>query len=257
MKKFVALVLATALIASLGAVFSFAEPSPDMIAVSRDQITTYNPEAEGNTNKGDDLALHGQNVAETELNDISEFQLEKIVAYGWFACKVKIQKFGYRINGGEAVLESEKFVNELKPDEAATIAGMAEANGFPEGESTRFDIVIPVYVGENIEVELVYLDEYDEVQPLDWVFYYTNTFGENEAPTAEPTATPEVTEAPEETEAPATEAPATEAPATETAAETATEAPKEEGGCGSVIGGSIAILAVMAASALVLRKKEH
>ena len=70
-----------------------------------------------------------------------------------------------------------------------------------------------------------------------------------EDPTEEPTEVPEETPAPETTAVPtaaATAAP-TDAP---------TEAPEESSGCGSVIGGSITVLAVMSAAALVLRKKE-
>lgn len=73
----------------------------------------------------------------------------------------------------------------------------------------------------------------------------------SEMPTPEPTEVP--TEAPAAT--PTTE-PTAKAPATEPPAEP-TDAPAESGGCGSVIGGGIAILAVVSAAALVLRKKEH
>ena len=72
---------------------------------------------------------------------------------------------------------------------------------------------------------------------------------------ADPDPTPETTEEP--TEAPVTEAP-TEAPATE--APYAPTAPLTEepasGGCGSLIGGSAAILAVMAAAAFIFRKRK-
>ena len=68
-----------------------------------------------------------------------------------------------------------------------------------------------------------------------------------EAPTAAPTDAP--TAAP--TDAPA-EAP-TEAPSEETAE--ATNAPEESGGCGSVIGGGAAMIAVLAGAMLVLKKK--
>jgi hypothetical protein len=79
------------------------------------------------------------------------------------------------------------------------------------------------------------------------------TGGETEAPTEAPAETP--TEAP--TAAPETQAPETEAPAAapETQApETETEA--EKSGCGSVIGMTAATLAMAAAAAVVLAKKD-
>lgn len=60
------------------------------------------------------------------------------------------------------------------------------------------------------------------------------------------------TEAPE-TEAPVTEAPETEAPATEDP--TTTEAPESEGGCGGMIAGAVAIIALLG-TALVIKKKD-
>ena len=65
------------------------------------------------------------------------------------------------------------------------------------------------------------------------------------------TDAPETTAAPE-TEAPATEAPATEAPATEAPV---TEAPAEEKGCGGMIAGAVAIIALLG-TALVIKKKD-
>ena len=83
--------------------------------------------------------------------------------------------------------------------------------------------------------------------PLDAQAPETTAAPETEAPatTEEP-----VTEAPqtEVTEAPATEAPATEAPAQ-------TEAPKAEGGCGGMIAGAVAIIALLG-TALVIKKRD-
>ena len=94
---------------------------------------------------------------------------------------------------------------------------------------------------------------------------YLSMEADSVKPTKEPAAETEApTEAPE-TEAPATEAPATEAPAEETKAPAsdATKAPAddtaeapEKSGCGSVIGGSAAVLAVLAAAVVGLKKKE-
>ena len=67
--------------------------------------------------------------------------------------------------------------------------------------------------------------------------------------------TPEETE-PEtepETQAPATQAPATQAPATQAPA---TQAPKAEGGCGSVIGGGIAVIAIVSLAGVMLKKRD-
>lgn len=69
-------------------------------------------------------------------------------------------------------------------------------------------------------------------------------------PSAEPTAEP--TEAP--TEAPATDAP-TEKPATEPPATPTYNPPEEEGGCGSLIGGSAALLGAMTVALFVFRKR--
>lgn len=73
----------------------------------------------------------------------------------------------------------------------------------------------------------------------------------------ETTAAPETTKAPEttaapETEAPATEAPATEAPVTEAPAQTE---PAKEGGCGGMISGGIALVAILGVA--VVYKKEN
>lgn len=62
-------------------------------------------------------------------------------------------------------------------------------------------------------------------------------------PTAEPTATPEATATPAPTNAPD--------------ASDATAAPEEKSGCGSVISGGIAIVAVMAGGAMLLGKKKR
>ena len=96
-----------------------------------------------------------------------------------------------------------------------------------------------------------------------YVDYYVENSDETTA--EETTAAPE-TQAPEtqapDTEAPATEAPATEAPATEAPATDApateapaTEAPKAEGGCGGMIAGGVAVIALLGA-AVVFKKKD-
>ena len=91
----------------------------------------------------------------------------------------------------------------------------------------------------------------------------TTAAPETQAPETEPETTkaPE-TEAPA-TEAPATEAPATEAPATEAPATEApaTEAPApetepaKEGGCGGMIAGGVAIVAILG-TALIVKKRD-
>lgn len=91
---------------------------------------------------------------------------------------------------------------------------------------------------------------------------YVDYFIENaEATTEEATTEAPVTEAPTtdapETEAPATDAPETEAPATDapaTNAPTVTEAPKSEGGCGGMIAGGVALVALLGA-AVVFKKR--
>ncbi len=84
---------------------------------------------------------------------------------------------------------------------------------------------------------------------------------ELEAGLTAPPVEPETTVAPEteapETEAPTTEAPVTEAPVTEAPATEAptTEAPAEEKGCGSMIAGAVAVIALLG-TAIVFKKKD-
>ena len=243
MKKLIVLILTVALVASMGIVSVLAAH------VSRDEVCAYNETATAFKGKG--LAKVGSNDVDTELGDISDQELEYIVLYGWFAYEYGIEKFGYRINDGEAVIESEKFIG----GDDATIQAQAAALGYPDGESVRFDIVVPVYVGEDIVVTPVVLDDEGEIIDMEWNIIYTNTYGDATLPpTPEPTPTPEATPTPEPTDTPApTEVP-TEAP-TAAPTEAPTEAPSE-GGCGSVIGGGFAVLAVMSAAAMILRKKE-
>ncbi len=72
------------------------------------------------------------------------------------------------------------------------------------------------------------------------------------APT-ETTPSESETQTPEsETQTPATQAPATQAPATQAPA---TQAPKAEGGCGSVIGGGLAVIAIISLGGVMIAKK--
>ena len=73
------------------------------------------------------------------------------------------------------------------------------------------------------------------------------------APETEAPATDPVTEAEPETEAPAAD-PATEAPA-QTEAPEVTEAPAAKGGCGSMIAGAVAVVALLG-TAIVFKKKD-
>ena len=93
---------------------------------------------------------------------------------------------------------------------------------------------------------------------------YENTAATEPETTAAPVVTePETTKAPE-TQAPATEPetepatePATEAPATDAPATEApiTEAPKSEGGCGGMIAGGAAVIAMLGI-AIVSKKRD-
>lgn len=70
---------------------------------------------------------------------------------------------------------------------------------------------------------------------------------------SETTPSESETQAPEsETGTPATQAPATQAPATQAPA---TEAPKAEGGCGGVIGGGLAVIAIISLGGVMIAKK--
>ena len=93
-----------------------------------------------------------------------------------------------------------------------------------------------------------------------WIVLNGDKYANGTKPVEEETTkAPDTTKAPEETKAPETEAPAveTEAPATQAPEATKapeTEAPKE-GGCGSMIAGGVAILAIIG-TALVIKKRD-
>ena len=72
-----------------------------------------------------------------------------------------------------------------------------------------------------------------------------------DAPAADTTAAAAVTTAAPETEAPETQAPETQAPATEPV----TEAPPAEKGCGGMIAGAVAVIALLG-TAIVFKKKD-
>ena len=117
------------------------------------------------------------------------------------------------------------------------------------------DGAIGYWGGDTVSVEgwEFFENEGDDAQSYPACTYKTATYEgpeETEEPTPEETPTPEVTEAPTPTQAP------TEAP-TNTPEPAPTEEPTPEpkkSGCGNVIGGAFAIIAV-AACALVIRKK--
>ena len=234
MKKLLVLLTVISLIASMGIVSSFA------MHVARDGVETYD---ENDPKKsGIALAKIGANPDYTDIGDISDKELTAIMITGWYAFEIPIEEFGYRINDEDPVLGSPKFYGTDKD----LIDSMAE--GLNCAESVRFHIVVPVYIGENIEVTPVAMDEDGYVHDMPWTICYTSTYGVTPEPTAEPTPTKEPTPTPDITPTP------TAAPTPE-ATEAPTAAPEESSGCGSVIGGGFAVLAVMSAAALVLRKK--
>ena len=89
-----------------------------------------------------------------------------------------------------------------------------------------------------------------------------NGFPTSDVPLPETTQAPETTQKPETTKAPdttkapeTTQAP-TEAPVETTKAPVTTEAPKSSGGCGSIVGGGLAVVALVGIAVIVSKKKD-
>lgn len=169
MKKIIALIVSIAVIASMGIVASFAAGH-----VSRDEVTISDTEM----TKGTSLAQVGQNAAETDIGDITPHKIEYILIYGWYANDIGIQEFGYRINDGDDVMGLPKF----EGGDAALIAQQAGLLGYPDGESVRFKILVPVQVGTDITVTPLFMDEDGEINEMDWTVKYTNSYVPSESP---------------------------------------------------------------------------
>lgn len=179
MKKFVVLILAVSMLVGAGVMSSFAT----CVHVSRDQVTNVDKSVEP-TWKGElDLGSHGENDPETDLGDISKYELDEILIYGWAVCDIPIKSFGYRVDvdgkEGEEVLDVEKYYKDDADKEL--IDSQKIPLGAPDGEGVRFHIILPVQVGD-VEITLFVIDEDDNVEEMDWKIYYENHY----VPTSEP-----------------------------------------------------------------------
>ncbi len=206
MKKVITLILAVAMIASMGIVASFAEETAetgchtsfDLIYASCGPTHVLASANDGTTSAVTDL---GKPVFDPTDGGI--------VFNGWHIAKSEILCYGTRVNGGEitwediAVHEAEQAILDI-------------AAGFPEAQdATRFIIAAaPLYKGEDVTCELL-VKTAGEGEYVIWTAMYDTDRAYADAP-AWPSD-----EAPES--APATEVPATQAPETE-----ATQAPEAE-----------------------------
>ena len=132
--------------------------SDPVIKVSADQVKNKS---------GADLASVGGNDASgTVLGDLKE-STDTITLWGWLAVDRKIKSFGYRY-GDEIVLGSEK----AQTGSEVIVAGASVAGG--DGETSRFNISVPVKEGEDIEVYGV--AELEDGTVIDvWRVVYSNT----------------------------------------------------------------------------------
>ena len=111
---------------------------------------------------------------------------------------------------------------------------------------------------EIYQMECLGYSGYVDDENADWVLGFSMYLDSTKpAPTPDPDATEAPTATPEVTEAPTTEAPTEEA--TEAPTEVPTKAPAdekaEEGGCGSIIAGGAAMVALMGLAVVTMRKR--
>ena len=237
MKKFLLLVLAVVMIASFGIMSVFAEG--EEIFEFQTSIDFVNVDGkETPTNGG-----HGGSSLYT-LED-EEYVIEKWIALGgWCAIEDGIAKYQYSVNGEDYVDMEVKMSN--RPDLAG--AGIPYQGGHSTAGFTTASFRIPAeaipYAHSDVSIRAVTPNgDYAEI----FVIADVSVVGQTPTPTKEPTPTPETTPTPVPTPTP-------EATAAPTPTAEPTEAPNE-GGCGSIIGGGIALLAIMGAAAFVFKKR--
>ncbi|MBQ3894128.1 MAG: hypothetical protein II739_02275, partial [Clostridia bacterium] len=120
---------------------------------------------------GVDLAkFGGNNPAGTALGDISG-KASAITLWGWMACSEKIAAFGYRYENEDPVF-NDAFKVETGSDVIAAGAKIAGETG----ESSRFNIVAPARIGENLVLYGVAKLENGTVIDI-WKVMYSSTDG--------------------------------------------------------------------------------
>ena len=225
--------------ASAGESDSAAEASgTELLNKSWDTIfVDYEMMVDGNA--GDWLA---ENPVEGPI-DALEFR-------GWVYLSTPIKGFAYAIDGGEAV-RSGDFIQD-RPDVKAAIAEPAEG----------FDIPIEVDTlgeGEHV-IKFFAIDENDDLVDTTFEFPFTKEAAPEKAEPAPDPAEPAEEPAAEPAEEPAAEpeAPAAEEPADAPTTEPEPPAPAPEpakSGCGSMIGGSVIVLAAVLGSAWAAKRR--
>ena len=173
--------------------------------------------------------------------EFEEGSVYSLVDWGWAAFKSENFSYAYIINGEEYTAEG--FVVEAEQPVQDAITALKAANG------SRFMGVLPtekLIVGENTVQFIVKLDE--DITHVIREYRVIMTERVTEAPTEPPTEP--------ETEAP-TEAPTESVTQATTEENTTTEATQAASGCGSVMTGMVAVLAlVMLAGGMVAKKKD-
>ena len=199
----------------------------------------------------DVIKVNGEDKATGGADDVIAYKksiegASNVTVTGWFgSTQATVEKYGYTTDGGASFTFNADPITDCDDIQAIKDAG---------GDS-RYEITVDVsgftatttveFVAKLSDNTIVYMDRFEEDTGKDRDCYVVITVAE-----------PEVTEAPENTEVPeATEEPAdvTEAPA-ETTAPEATAEPEKKTGCGSIIGGTAAVL--LAATVLVIKKKD-
>ena len=239
MKKFLLLILAVAMIASMGLMASFADAEGEEIFEFQTSIDFINVDGKETPTGG------GHGGTSLYILEDEEYVIEKWIALGgWCTLEDSIAKYQYSVNGEDFVDMEVKMSN--RPD--LINAGIGYPGGHSTAGFTTATFKIPAeaipYAHSEVTIRAVTPNgDYADV----FVIADVSVVGQTPTPTKEPTPTPETTPTPVPTPTP-------EATAAPTPTAEPTEAPSE-GGCGSIIGGGIALLAVMGAAAFVFKKK--
>ncbi len=133
----------------------------------------------------DAIYLDGEDKGKTEGLDIeTDENSSSIKVHGWLAANYPIEKYGYKVDGGEAVWDAsfmgtDPGTPENPNGDYAAIMNVAKDLFSVPGNGYRADVIVPVEAGSH-EVEIVAFVNGEERHII------TFTYGEKEVPVATP-----------------------------------------------------------------------
>ncbi len=133
----------------------------------------------------DAIYLDGEDKGKTEGLEIeTDENSSSIKVHGWLAANYPIEKYGYKVDGGETVWDAsfmgtDPGTPENPNGDYAAIMGVAQNLFSVPGNGYRADVIVPVEAGSH-EVEIVAFVNGEERHII------TFTYGEKEVPVATP-----------------------------------------------------------------------